>query len=131
MYYWVSLCFAVEIFEGENLTCNVNLLISFHQVLYLNIFRFSSVAQSCLTLCDPMNCSMPGLPVHHPEFTQTHVHGVGDASHLILCHPLLLLPPASESFESTLCMRWRKYWNFSFSINPSKEPSYTVGGNAN
>ena len=43
--------------------------------------QFSSVAQSCLTLCDPMNCSTPGLPVHHqlPEFTQTHVHRVGDA----------------------------------------------------
>ena len=51
--------------------------------------QFSSVAQSCLTLCDPMNCSTPGLPVHHqlPEFTQTHVHQVGDAiqpSHLLL-----------------------------------------------
>ena len=45
------------------------------------IVQFSSVAQLCLTLCDPMNCSMPGLPVHHqlPEFTQTHVHRVSDA----------------------------------------------------
>ena len=66
--------------------------------------QFSSVSQSCLTLCDPMNCSTPGLLVHHqlPEFTQTHVHRIGDAiQHLILCHPLLLLPqslPASESF---------------------------------
>ena len=95
MYYWVSLCFAVEIFEGENLTCNVNLLISFHQVLYLNIFRFSSVAQSCPTLCDPMNCSTPGLPVHHPEFTQTHVHGVGDA--IQPSHPLSSpSPPAAN-----------------------------------
>ena len=54
----------------------------------LNMDQFSSVAQSCLTLCDPMNCSTPGLPVHHhlPEFTQTHVHRVGDAiqpSHLL------------------------------------------------
>ena len=48
---------------------------------YISV-RFSSVAQSCLTLCDPMNCSMPGLPVHHqlPEFTQTHAHRVGDAN---------------------------------------------------
>ena len=66
--------------------------------------QFSSVAQSCLTLCKLMNCSMPGLPVHHqlPEFTQTHVHQVSDAiNHLILCHPLLLLPsifPASGFF---------------------------------
>ena len=50
--------------------------------------QFSSVAQSCSTLCDPMNCSMPGLPVHHPllEFTQTHVHRVGDA--IQPSHPL-------------------------------------------
>ena len=78
-----------------------------------------------------MNCSTPGLPVHHqlPEFTQTHVHRVGDAissSHLILCCPLLLLPPILPSIrvfsnESALHMRWPKYWSFSFSISPSKE----------
>ena len=72
-----------------------------------------------------MNRSMPGLPVHHqlPEFTQTHIHRVRDA---ILCHPLLLLPPIPPSIrvfsnESTLRMRWPKYWSFSFSIIPSKE----------
>ena len=50
--------------------------------------QFSSVTQSCLTLCDPMNRSTPGLPVHHqlPEFTQTHVHRVMPSNHLILCH---------------------------------------------
>ena len=91
--------------------------------------QFSSVAQLCPTLCDPMNCSAPGLLVHHqlPEFTQTHIHRVGDAtSHLILCRPLLLLPPIPPSItvfsnESTLPMRWPKYWSFSFSIIPSKE----------
>ena len=91
--------------------------------------QFSSVTQSCLTLCNPMNRSMPGLPVHHqlPEFTQTHVHRVSDAtSHLILCRPLLLLPPIPPSIrvfssESTLHMRWPKYWSFSFNIIPSKE----------
>ena len=61
----------------------------------------SSVAQSCPTLCNPMNRSMPGLPVHHQlrEFTQTHVHGVGDAtSHLILCRPFSSCPQSlSES----------------------------------
>ena len=64
--------------------------------------QFSSVAQSCLTPCDPMNCSMPGLPVHHHplEFTQTHVHQVSDAiSHLILCRPLFLLPQISPSIR--------------------------------
>ena len=51
-------------------------------------FQFSSVAQLCLSLCDPMDCSMPGLPVHHqlPEFTQTHVHQIGDA--IQPSHPL-------------------------------------------
>ena len=91
--------------------------------------QFSSVAQSCQTLCDPMNHSTPGLPVHYqlPEFTQIHVHSVSDASsHLILCRPLLLLPTVPPSIrvfsnESTLLMRWPKYWSFSFSIIPSKE----------
>ena len=76
-----------------------------------------------------MNCSTPGLPVHHqlPEFTQTHVHrSVMPSSHLILCRPLLLLPPIPPSIrvfsnESTLRMKWPKYWSFSFSIIPSKE----------
>ena len=88
--------------------------------------QFSSVSQSCLTLCDPMNCSTPGLPVHHqlPEFTQTHVHRVSDA--IQPCSPLLLLPsipPSIRAFsnESTLRMRWPKYWIFSFSIIPFKE----------
>ena len=76
-----------------------------------------------------MNCSMPGLPVHHqlPEFTQTHVHRVVmPSSHLILCRPLLLLPPIPPSIsvfsnESTLHMKWPKYWSFSFNISPSNE----------
>ena len=76
-----------------------------------------------------MNHSTPGLPVHHqlPEFTQIHViESVMPSSHLILCCPLLLLPPIPPSIkvfsnESTLHMRWPKYWSFSFSIIPSKE----------
>ena len=91
--------------------------------------QFSSVAQSCPTLCDPMNRSTLGLPVHHqlPEFTQTHViESVMPSSHLILCHPLLLLPPIPPNIrvfsnESNLHMRWPKYWSFSFSISPSNE----------
>ena len=89
-------------------------------------YQFSSDAQSCPTLCDPMNHSTPGVPVHHqlPEFTQTHVHRVGDAIQPF--HPLLLLPPIPPSIrvfsnESTLHMRWPKYWSFSFSISPSNE----------
>ena len=91
--------------------------------------QFSSVTQSCLTLCDPLNCSTPGLPVPHhlPEFTQTHVYRVSDA--IQLSHPLssrFLLPPIPPSIrvfsnESTLRMRCPKYWSFSFSIIPSKE----------
>ena len=92
--------------------------------------QFSSVAQLCLTLCDPMNRSTPGLPVHHqlPEFTQTwSIESVMPSSHLILCRPLLLLPsipPRIRVFsnESTLRIRWPKYWSFSFSISHSKHP---------
>ena len=93
--------------------------------------QFSSVTQSCPTLCVPMNCSTPGLPVHHqlPEFTQTHVHWVGDT--IQPSHPLsspLLLPsifPSIRVFsnESALHIRWPKYWSFSFSISPSNEYS--------
>ena len=76
-----------------------------------------------------MDCSTPGLPAHYqlPGFTQTHVHWVSDnIQHLILCRPLLLLPsifPSIRVFssESVLCIRWPKYWSFSFSISPSNE----------
>jgi len=93
------------------------------------LLQFSSVAQLCLTLCNPMNPSTPGLPVHHQllEFTQTHVHQVSDAiqpSH----SPLTTSPPDPNppsirvfSKESTLRMRWPKYWSFSFSISPSNK----------
>ena len=91
--------------------------------------QFSSVVQSCLTLCDSMNLSTPGLPVHHQlsEFTQIHVHRVSDAiqpSHpLSSPSPPAHNPPSIKVFsnESTLRMRWPKYWSFSFSIIPSKE----------
>ena len=93
---------------------------------FLSSVQFSSVAQPCPTLCDPMNRSTPGLPVHHqlPEFTQIHVHQVHDAIQpFVLGRPLLLLPPIPPSIrvfsnESTLRMRWPKYWSFSFSISP-------------
>ena len=91
--------------------------------------QFSSAAQSCPTLCNPMNCSTPSLPVHHqlPEFTQNHVHQVNDAiqlsHHLSPTSPPAPNPPSIRDFsnESTLRMRWTKYWSFSFSIIPSKE----------
>ena len=91
--------------------------------------QFSSVTQSCPTLCDPMNWSTPGLPVHHQLRSSVRfmsIESVMPSSHLILCYPLLLLPPIPPSIrlfsnESTLRMRWQKYWSFSFSIIPSKE----------
>ena len=97
--------------------------------IILGKYQFSLVTQSYLTLCNPIYHSTPGLPVHHqlPEFTQTHVHQVGDAiSHLILCCPLLLLPPIRPSIrifsnEPTIRIRGPKYCRFSFSISPSNE----------
>ena len=93
--------------------------------------QFSSLAQSCPTLCDPMNCSMPGLlfiinPRSLPK--PISIESVMASNPLILCHPLLLLPsifPSIRVFsnESALHIRWPKYWSFSFNISPSKEHS--------
>ena len=96
--------------------------------------EFSSVQFSHSVVSDSLrpHCrSTLGFPVHHqlPEFTQTHVHRVSDAiHHLILCHPLLLLPPIPPSIrvfsnESVLQIRWPKCWSFSFTISPSNEYS--------
>ena len=91
--------------------------------------QFSSVTQSCPTLCDPMNCSMPGLPVHHqlpsPPKPMS-IESVMPSNHLILCCPLLLLPSSFPSIrvfsnETALSIRWPKYWSFSFNIGPSNE----------
>ena len=93
--------------------------------------QFSSVAQSCTTLWDLMDCNTAGLPVYHqlPELTQTHVHWVSDA--IQPTHPLSSpFPPAFNlsqhpvfSNQSILRIRWPKYWSFSFSISPSNEYS--------
>ena len=93
--------------------------------------QFSSVAQSCPTLCNHMDCNTQGFPVEHQfqEFTQTHVHWVGDApNHLILCLPLLLPPSIFSSIrvfssESVLHIRWPTYWRFNISISSSNEYS--------
>ena len=88
-----------------------------------------SVSQSCLTICDPMNCSTPGFSVLHylPVFTQTHVHWVSDANQL--SHPLSSPSPPTFSLsqhqglfsESALYIRWPKYWSFNFNISPCNE----------
>ena len=95
----------------------------------INTVQFSSASQSCQTLCDPMNHSMPGIPVHHQllEFTQTHVHWVSDA--IQPSHPLLSpSPPAPNPSQHQSLFQWvdslhkvARYWRFSFSIIPSKE----------
>ena len=90
---------------------------------------FGLVTQSCLILCDPMNRSTPGLPIHHqlPESTQImSIELMMPFNHLILCCPFLLLPsifPSTRVFsnESALRIRWPKYWSFSFNISPSNE----------
>ena len=90
---------------------------------------FSSVAQLCPTLCDTMNCSMPGLPVHYQllESTQTRVRWVSDA--IQPSHPVIPFSSCSQSFPasgsfsnvSALHIRWPKYWSFNFNISPSNE----------
>ena len=96
--------------------------------------QFSSVAQSCQTLCNPMDCSMPGFPVHHqlPSLLKlTSMESVMPSNHLILCCPLLLLLsifPSIRFFsnESALCIRWPKCWSFNFSISLSTEYSELI-----
>ena len=100
--------------------------------MHLNMVNFSSVQSlSRVRLCNPMNCSTPGLPVQHqlPESTQTmSIVSVMPSSHLILSRPLFLLSsifPSIRVFssESALRIRWPKYWSFSFNISPSNEYS--------
>ena len=88
------------------------------------IIQLSSVTQSCPNLCDRMNCSTPGLPVHHqlPESTQTHVHRVGDA--IQPSHPLSSPSPPAFNLSHNrglLRIRWPKYWSLSFNISPFNE----------
>ena len=100
----------VFIFLGSKITADCNFIHSIKRHLLLGrkamktLVQFSSAAQSCPTLCDPMNCSMPGLPVHHqlPELTQTHVHRVGGA--IQASHPLSSpSPPAPNPSSVNYC----------------------------
>ena len=98
---------------------------------HVKLVQFS---HSVMSLCDPMDCIMPGLPVHYwlPVFTQIQsIESVMPSNHLVLCHPLLLLPsifPSIRVFsnESVFHIRWPKYWSFSFIISPSSEYSGLV-----
>ena len=93
-----------------------------------------SVTKLCLTLCNSMDCCMPGSPVFHylPEFAQTHsIESVMPSNHLILCYSFLLVPSVFScirlfSNESVLCIRWPKYCSFSFSVSPSNEDSELI-----
>ena len=99
--------------------------------LYIK-FLFSSVTQSCMTLCDPMDRRTPGVPVQHQllEHTQTHVHRVSDE--IQTSHPLSAPSPPAFSLSqhqgllSVPCIRWSRYWSFSFSISPSNEHSVLI-----
>ena len=92
------------------------------------LYQFSSVAQTCPTLCDPMDCSTPGLIITNSRslLKLMSIESVMPSNHLILCHPFLLSPsifPSIRVFsnESALRVKWPKYWSFSFDISPSKE----------
>ena len=94
------------------------------------VTKFSSVAQSCPTVCDPMDCSIPGFSITNSRslLKLMSIESVMPSSHLSLCRPLLLLPsifPSVRVFsnESVLCIRWPKYWSLSFSISPSNKCS--------
>ena len=100
---------------------------------HISSVQFSSVPQSCPTLCNPMNCSTPGFPVHHHSCSLLKlmsIKSVMPPNHLVLFCPILLLPLIFPSFwvfsrESVLWIRWPKYWSFSFSI------IYSIGPGSN
>ena len=102
--------------------------------MLLKFNSVSSVAQLCQTLCNPMDSSTPDFPVLHQlsELAQLlSVESVMPSSHLVICLPSLLLPSILTNIrvfsnESALCIRWPKYWNFSFSISTSKVYSVLI-----
>ena len=100
----------------------------------ISVLHFSSVAQSYRMLCDPMDCSTPGFPVRYnfqSLLKLMSIESVMPSKLLILCHPLLVLSSIFPSImvvsnKSVLCMRWPKYWTFSFNISPSNEDSRLI-----
>ena len=94
------------------------------------MYQLSSVQSLSPTLCHPMDCRTPGLPIHYTNSRNLlrlmSIESAMPSNHLILCHPLLLLSSIFTSIrvfssESTFCIRWPKYWSFNFNISPSNE----------
>ena len=107
-----------------------NLCQSYHLLLMVSKPQLSSVVQLCLTSCSPMDCSMPGFPVHHqlPELAQTHVHRVSDAiqpscSLSSPSSPAFNLSHHQGLFQWVPHIRWPKFWSFRFSISPFSDYS--------
>ena len=114
---WIEICW----YDWTGFVCSGNFQSWSH--LFLFSVQFSSVSQSCPTLCDPMNRSMPGLPVHHhlPAFTQNHVHWVSDA--IQLSHPLLSpSPPAPNPSQHQSLFPWEKFVAYKFNSLGGKYP---------
>ena len=117
--------------KGEMSGEGINQEIRININTQLSSVQFSSVALLCLTLCNPMDCSLPGFPVHHQllELAQTHVHRVGHAIQPPYPRSSLLLPPLIFpsirvfSNKSVLHIKWPRYWSFCFSISPSNDYS--------
>ena len=132
VHYWTLRLFSV--FLCDKYYCHEVLSSQTSPNLKNALVQFSWVAQLCPTLCNPMDCSTPGLPVYHHSWSllkHMSVELVMPSNHLIFCCPLL--PPSIFlsirvfSNESVLCSRWPKYWSFSFNISPSNECSGLVG----
>ena len=113
----------------NHISCRVFTTEPLRKHLYIHIYAYiyiSSVVQLCLTLCNPMDCSIPALTNPRGLLKLIYIESVMPSNHLILCRPLLLLPSVFPSIrvfsnESVLCIRWPKYWSFSFSFSPSNE----------
>ena len=119
----------MKVVKVEFIHSPANTLLSAPSGARLVLVHFSSVAQSCPTLCDPKDCCTPGLPAvtnSRSLLKLMSIELVMPSNHLILCRPLLLPPSVFPSIgvfciESVLHIRWPKYWSFSFSISPSNE----------
>ena len=122
------------------LLTNIHTYLTFSETsdVFSKNYQFSSVAQSCLTLCDPTDCSTPGFPVYHQLLSLLKlmsIESVMPSNHCICCCPLLLLPSIFLrirvfSNEPVLLIRWPKNWSFSFSISPSNEYSGLISINS-